>query len=253
MRNTDARRRCASPSTAAATRTSRPAFPCSTTCSTLLAAYASFDLALEVAPGDAEDEVRAAGRAFGEALAEPLRAEGRPRPRLGCRSVRRGARARRARGERRAAARLARRPHRRAARRHGDRLVAAFLRELVDRRVAHAARPPDRRLRPASRARGDLQGARHRRSRRPVRPRRERKSRMPETHRHPHGGSPSPVPGGAVLAGDPERRLRLRLGPARAEARRHGDLGGRSRSRPSRSSRTCRRSSRRRAAASTGS
>ena len=41
----------------------------------LLARYASFDLALEVAPGDAEEEVRAAGRAFGEALAEPLRAE----------------------------------------------------------------------------------------------------------------------------------------------------------------------------------
>ncbi len=42
----------------------------------LLAAYASFDLALEVAPGDAEEEVRAAGRAFGEALAEPLRGAG---------------------------------------------------------------------------------------------------------------------------------------------------------------------------------
>jgi imidazoleglycerol-phosphate dehydratase len=43
---------------------------------TLLASYASFDLALEVAPGDAGEEVRAAGRAFGEALAAPLRAEG---------------------------------------------------------------------------------------------------------------------------------------------------------------------------------
>ena len=42
----------------------------------LLAEYASFDLALEVAPGDADAEVRAAGRAFGEALAAPLRAEG---------------------------------------------------------------------------------------------------------------------------------------------------------------------------------
>jgi len=41
----------------------------------LLVRYASFDLALEVAPGDAEEEVRAAGRAFGEALAEPLRTE----------------------------------------------------------------------------------------------------------------------------------------------------------------------------------
>jgi imidazoleglycerol-phosphate dehydratase len=42
----------------------------------LLAEYASFDLSLEVAPGAAEAEVRAAGRAFGRALAEPLRAEG---------------------------------------------------------------------------------------------------------------------------------------------------------------------------------
>jgi imidazoleglycerol-phosphate dehydratase len=42
----------------------------------LLARYASFDLALEVAPGSAEEEVRAAGRAFGESLAAPLRAEG---------------------------------------------------------------------------------------------------------------------------------------------------------------------------------
>jgi imidazoleglycerol-phosphate dehydratase len=33
-------------------------------------------VALEVAPGDAEEEVRAAGRAFGEALADPLRGEG---------------------------------------------------------------------------------------------------------------------------------------------------------------------------------
>jgi imidazoleglycerol-phosphate dehydratase len=42
----------------------------------LLTTYASFDLALEVAPGDAEDEVRAAGRGFGEALSAPLRADG---------------------------------------------------------------------------------------------------------------------------------------------------------------------------------
>ena len=42
----------------------------------VLVDYASFDLALEIAPGDVEDEVREAGRAFGEALAEPLRAEG---------------------------------------------------------------------------------------------------------------------------------------------------------------------------------
>jgi imidazoleglycerol-phosphate dehydratase len=42
----------------------------------ILATYASFDLSLEVAPGDPESEVRAAGRALGEALAGPLRAEG---------------------------------------------------------------------------------------------------------------------------------------------------------------------------------
>src|SRR5439155_10756633 len=42
----------------------------------LLAEYAAFDLALEVAPGDADAEVRAAGRALGEALAAPLRADG---------------------------------------------------------------------------------------------------------------------------------------------------------------------------------
>jgi imidazoleglycerol-phosphate dehydratase len=42
----------------------------------LLAEYAGFDLALEVAPGDAREEVRSAGRAFGEALHDPLRADG---------------------------------------------------------------------------------------------------------------------------------------------------------------------------------
>ena len=42
----------------------------------VLTAYASFDTALELAPGDAEAEVRAAGRAFGEAIAAPLRAHG---------------------------------------------------------------------------------------------------------------------------------------------------------------------------------
>jgi imidazoleglycerol-phosphate dehydratase len=41
-----------------------------------LAVYASFDLALEVEPGDPEVEITAAARALGEALAEPLRAEG---------------------------------------------------------------------------------------------------------------------------------------------------------------------------------
>ena len=41
-----------------------------------MAEYASFDLTLEVAPGDAEAEVRAAGRALGETLNKPLRAEG---------------------------------------------------------------------------------------------------------------------------------------------------------------------------------
>jgi imidazoleglycerol-phosphate dehydratase len=45
----------------------------------LLAQYASFDLALEVAPGDAEQEVAAAGRALGQALASAFQAEGRRR------------------------------------------------------------------------------------------------------------------------------------------------------------------------------
>jgi imidazoleglycerol-phosphate dehydratase len=43
---------------------------------TLLAAHASFDLSLEVEPSTADAEITAAGRAFGEALAGPLRAAG---------------------------------------------------------------------------------------------------------------------------------------------------------------------------------
>ena len=43
----------------------------------LLAQYASFDLTLEVAPGDAEEEVAATGRALGQALASAFQAEGR--------------------------------------------------------------------------------------------------------------------------------------------------------------------------------
>jgi len=42
---------------------------------TLLAEYASFDLALEVEPGSPEVEITAAARSLGEALAEPLRAD----------------------------------------------------------------------------------------------------------------------------------------------------------------------------------
>jgi imidazoleglycerol-phosphate dehydratase len=42
----------------------------------LLAASASFDISLEVEPGTANEEITAAGRAIGDALAEPLRAEG---------------------------------------------------------------------------------------------------------------------------------------------------------------------------------
>src|ERR1044071_7311834 len=42
----------------------------------LLAEYASFDLSLEVEPGSASAEIAAAGRALGEALWEPLRAQG---------------------------------------------------------------------------------------------------------------------------------------------------------------------------------
>jgi imidazoleglycerol-phosphate dehydratase len=42
----------------------------------LLARYAGFDLTLEVEPGEPEEQVHAAARALGEALAGPLRAEG---------------------------------------------------------------------------------------------------------------------------------------------------------------------------------
>jgi imidazoleglycerol-phosphate dehydratase len=43
---------------------------------TLLATYAAFDLALEVEPGSPEIEIVAAARSLGDALAEPLRADG---------------------------------------------------------------------------------------------------------------------------------------------------------------------------------
>jgi imidazoleglycerol-phosphate dehydratase len=42
----------------------------------LLAEYGAFEIALEVEPGVAADEVAAAGRALGEALGEPLRRTG---------------------------------------------------------------------------------------------------------------------------------------------------------------------------------
>jgi imidazoleglycerol-phosphate dehydratase len=42
----------------------------------LLAEYASFDLELEIAPGEAEEEIAAAGRALGQALHGALIAEG---------------------------------------------------------------------------------------------------------------------------------------------------------------------------------
>jgi imidazoleglycerol-phosphate dehydratase len=42
---------------------------------TLLATYASFDLALEVEPGSPEVEITAAARSLGEVLVEPLRAD----------------------------------------------------------------------------------------------------------------------------------------------------------------------------------
>jgi len=42
----------------------------------LMAQYASFDLAVEIAPGEAEAEIAAAGRAVGQALADAIRAEG---------------------------------------------------------------------------------------------------------------------------------------------------------------------------------
>jgi imidazoleglycerol-phosphate dehydratase len=43
---------------------------------TTLARYASFDLALDVAPGAAAEEIAGAGRALGEGLAGPLRVGG---------------------------------------------------------------------------------------------------------------------------------------------------------------------------------
>ena len=43
---------------------------------TLLAVHASFDLSLEVEPSTADAEIVAAGRALGDALAQPLRAGG---------------------------------------------------------------------------------------------------------------------------------------------------------------------------------
>ena len=45
----------------------------------LLAEYASFDLTLEVAPGAAEAEIAAAGRALGQALKSAFEQEGRRR------------------------------------------------------------------------------------------------------------------------------------------------------------------------------
>lgn len=42
----------------------------------LLAEYASFDLVLEIAPGEAEAEIAAAGRALGRALEDALRSTG---------------------------------------------------------------------------------------------------------------------------------------------------------------------------------
>jgi imidazoleglycerol phosphate dehydratase HisB len=42
----------------------------------LLATYASFDIALEVEPGNADAEIVGAARALGESLAAPLRADG---------------------------------------------------------------------------------------------------------------------------------------------------------------------------------
>src|SRR4051812_50013761 len=42
----------------------------------LLAQYGSFDVALEIAPGEAEAEIAAAGRALGRALEDALRLDG---------------------------------------------------------------------------------------------------------------------------------------------------------------------------------
>jgi imidazoleglycerol-phosphate dehydratase len=42
----------------------------------LVAQYGSFDIALEIAPGEAEAEIAAAGRALGRAMGDALRSEG---------------------------------------------------------------------------------------------------------------------------------------------------------------------------------
>src|ERR1044072_9209229 len=42
----------------------------------LMAQYGSFDIALEIAPGEAEAEIAAAGRALGRALEDALRSGG---------------------------------------------------------------------------------------------------------------------------------------------------------------------------------
>ena len=76
----------------------------------VLARYARFDLALEVAPGSPQAQIDAAGQALGDALFPALREDGRSGPRVWRPSGRGGARLGRARRLRPAARGLQRRP-----------------------------------------------------------------------------------------------------------------------------------------------
>ena len=236
-------------------RTSPPACPCSITCSALLARARPFDLALEVAPADAEAEVAAAGRALGEALAAAAARDGAP----GHGSAFVPADEALAQVALEASGRplLVSNVDLSEARAGGLRtdLAARFL-EARRRRRADAARPPDRRRGLAARARGDLQGARRRaragvpagpdeprriqwqRRRSSAPSARPRRSRARRTTRRSRSGELVFVAGqlGAApgRAGDGRRR-RSRSRPSRSCTNLRGDpRGGRERPGPAR-------------------
>ena len=130
-----------------------------------------FELSLEVAPGSADEEVAAAGRALGDALARAAARRRRGRPRLGarCRPTRRSpASCSRSRTSR--SSRLERRLLGPARRRARDRRRRALPRASSPRGGrARTSTSGCSRARTRARARGDLQGAR-RRARPGVRP-----------------------------------------------------------------------------------
>ena len=222
---------------AAAGRTSRPGCPCSTTCSALLAARARFDL---VARGRARTRSRprlaAAGRAIGEALAQPLRAEGARGPRLRRRPGRGGARAP-------SRSRSPTAPlvvsnvdlsRERVGGLEGD-VVARFLREFAE------ARGPDVHVRLIDghdRSTCWRRSSRRSASRSAPRAARPKEEQMASKTVVRTEAAPAPFQGAPVLAGDPRRRAsssspgQLALRPGRHGARR----AARSPSRPSRCS-----------------